>query len=325
MPSGLVTTDRQGRVTFVNRAGRIILGLPPEGPIWQELEGIFPGIHTLNSRSRRHELVVDTPAGERILGLTVANFQQTSEGLLIVFQDLTDLRRAERELRRVDQLAALGTFSAQLAHEIRNPLAAMRGAAQLLAQEDSQGQDARLITILLREADRLSLLVENFLRFARPPDPKLEMLDLSSIVAETLEMMRMDNLAEGVQVSSDLTPVVAPVDPSQLRQVLLNLLRNAFGAVQPHGQVRVAVTAEQDRVRIRVWDSAGAIPEDHLGRIFEPFFTTRQGGTGLGLSTAHSIVRAHQGQIHVTSSPDEGTEFILELPMQEARLASTGR
>ena len=306
----------------------------------------FPGIRALNARSRRHELVVDTPEGERTLGLTVASLnsipqsveratglanapdpQVDSEGFLIVFQDLTELRRVERELRRVDQLAALGSLSAQLAHEIRNPLASMRGAAQLLPQDE--GASGRISAILVREADRLSNLVENFLRFARPPEPTLESIDLADLVKETLEMVRLDASSEGLDLLSRLSPVRAPVDPSQLKQVLLNLLHNAFAAVRPSGRVEVETFAREGRARVRVWDSAGAIREDHLVRIFEPFFTTRQGGTGLGLSTAHSIVRAHQGQIHVTSSPTRGTEFIVDLPLEtvseEGRHAGAGR
>jgi two-component system sensor histidine kinase PilS (NtrC family) len=113
----------------------------------------------------------------------------------------------------------------------------------------------------------------------------------------------------------ELTPVRAMVDPDQLRQVLLNLLRNAFQAASAGGRVRVSLDVEADGApRLRVWDSAGSIPETHLGRIFEPFFTTRSGGTGLGLSSAHSIVRAHGGRIQVSSAPHAGTEFVVALP-----------
>jgi two-component system sensor histidine kinase PilS (NtrC family) len=326
MPSGLVTGDVEGRITFVNRAGRSILGLRPEGRLEGQLDDIFPGIRSLRADAKRHELVLETPAGERTLGLAVARLHGVQGGTLIVFQDLTDLRRAEGELRRMDQLAALGAFSAQLAHEVRNPLAAMRGAAQLLAQEENEGEvRERLTTILVREADRLSVLVDNFLRFARPPEPQKERTHLVSLVLEVLEMVRLDAASEGVRLESALDPVEAWVDPGQLKQVLLNLLRNALVAARPAGVIRVEVRAQEAQARIRVWDSAGSISEENLGRIFQPFFTTKEGGTGLGLSTAHSIVRAHQGQIHVSSSPAKGTEFVVELPLGEALRASAGR
>ena len=340
MPSGLVTGDSEGNLTFVNRAGRAILGLSPEGKVEGRLEEIFPGIKELDQSARRKEMTVDTESGERTLGLSVANLHGDGAGVLVVFQDLTQLRHVQQELRRVDQLAALGSLSAQLAHEVRNPLAAMRGAAQMLGQEnvppDSHG---RLTQILIREADRLSNLVENFLRFARPPNPRLERCDLAALIAETIEMARLDASTEGLNLDTRLAPVEAAVDPGQVKQVLLNLLRNAVTAARPNGTVRVELSARGSLARISVWDSAGAISEAHLERIFEPFFTTREGGTGLGLSTAHSIVRAHNGEIHVSSSPAKGTEFVVEVPLdsaqralgvggireEEARRASSGR
>jgi two-component system sensor histidine kinase PilS (NtrC family) len=207
-------------------------------------------------------------------------------------------------------------MAAQLAHEIRNPLAAMRGSAQLLAQ-DVQGDPgtSRLTAILLRESDRLSRLVEEFLRFARPPKPALRPVGLELLVKETMEMVQTDPLSQGVELELDLQPVTAQVDPDQVRQVLLNLVRNAFEVAAGGGRVRVSLASEGGVGRLCVWDSAGAIPESHLGRIFEPFFTTRSGGTGLGLATAYSIVRAHEGRIQVSSTPQAGTEFIVELPL----------
>jgi two-component system sensor histidine kinase PilS (NtrC family) len=263
--------------------------------------------------ARRVELPVQTPAGRRILGMSVTPLEN-DEGLLLVFQDLTDLRRMEDELRRSDHLAALGKLAAQLAHEIRNPLAAMRGSAQMLATD--QGLDRtsiRLAEILVRESDRLSELVEEVLRFSRPPPPQLQMGPLDQLVRETVEMLRADPLARGVEVEEALTESSAAMDPAQLRQVLINLLRNAFAAVGPGGKVRVTVDTAEGGPRVRIWDSAGSIPAQDLDRIFEPFYTTREGGTGLGLSTAHSIIRAHGGMIQVSSSPEGGTEFVVGL------------
>ncbi len=327
-PSGLLTCEEDGRITFINRAALSILGLEEAAAKNRLVQELLPGLPGLE-RVPRYELKVDTPRGARILGLTLAPLEGTERATrLIVFQDLTALRRAEDELRRADRLAALGTLAAQLAHEIRNPLAAMRGSAQMLAQ-DSAGEPgtARLTTILLRESDRLSRLVEEFLRFARPPPPQRRRVALEGLIRETVEMLQADPLSRGVELELDLRPVELAVDPDQIRQVLLNLLRNAFEAAGSGGRVSVVLAAEEGRVvRMRIWDSAGSIPESHLGRIFEPFFTTRSGGTGLGLATAYSIVRAHEGQLQVTSSPEAGTEFTVELPLaaEEVQGARTG-
>jgi two-component system, NtrC family, sensor histidine kinase PilS len=317
MPSGLITSDARGHVTFVNRAASAILGLEEAQPVGEHVNVLLPGALAHEAPARRRELSVQTRGGTRTLGLSVSGLEGTGdEGTLIVFQDLTELRRIEEDLRRADRLASLGTLAAQLAHEIRNPLAAMRGSAQLLVQ--APGADptsARLVDILLRESDRLSKLVEDFLRFARPPPPLKQALDLRVLVAETVDMLCADPLADQIRVERDLEPLRVPVDADQLRQVLINLLRNAFQAVGAGGTVRVTLRQEQGRGRLAIWDSAGSIPAAHLSRIFEPFFSTREGGSGLGLSTAHSLVRAHGGSLQVSSSPREGTEFLIQLPL----------
>ncbi len=319
MPSGLITSDAAGVVTFVNRAASSILALEPRLSPGTLVESVLPGALGSDARLRRRELTVQTPAGTRTLGLTVTGLDEPGDGgTLIVFQDLTELRRIEEDLKRADRLAALGTLSAQLAHEIRNPLAAMRGSAQLLLQEPgtTDPTSAKLVEILLRESDRLSKLVDDFLRFARPPPPSRRELELEVLVAETVDMLRVDPIAQEIQVEMVLAPVRMPVDPDQLRQVLINILRNAFQAAGRGGRVRVTLDVAAESALLRIWDSAGSIPVADLSRIFEPFFSTREGGTGLGLSTAYSIVRAHGGNIRVRSSPQEGTEFLIQLPLR---------
>jgi two-component system sensor histidine kinase PilS (NtrC family) len=312
MPSGLVTCDASGRVTFVNPAGETILGLTSDWP--HDIERLLPGLRGLMQGVKRAELSVPTPSGQRILGLTVTPLEESAGSTLVVFQDLTELRRAEEQLRTVDHLASLGKFSAQLAHEIRNPLASMRGAAQMLGDESKgDAPAARLSRILIREADRLSELVEDFLKFARPPPPKLEPIDLGKLIGDTVEMLKTDPLARGVTLEVSAGPVLGNGDSAQLQQVVINLVRNALAAVGSGGRVRVIAELRHGRPQIRVWDSAGKIPGSDLTRIFEPFYSTRPGGTGLGLSTAHNIVRSHGGEISVKSTPAEGTEFVVAL------------
>lgn len=327
MPSGLITCKSDGTITFINKAGSIILGLPTEGTKPENIEQLIPGALKLVPGARRSEVAVGTEAGRRVLGLSVTQLEGNQDSLLMVFQDLTDLRRMEDELRRIDHLAALGTLAAQLAHEIHNPLASMRGSAQLLAGEAStDGESSRLAQILIRESDRLAALVEDFLRFARPPPPVVRSCSLSQLVADTVDLLRADPLVAGVELETRLIDVSAPVDPDQIRQVLLNLLRNACAAVGPGGKVRIQLEQDGGSSRIRVWDSAGSIPESHLRCIFDPFFTTRDGGNGLGLSIAHSIVQGHGGMIQVSSSPASGTEFVVGLPTSSgAAVANPGR
>jgi two-component system sensor histidine kinase PilS (NtrC family) len=325
MPSGLISCESDGTIIFVNRAASAILGIA-EGSGGQ-IEEVVPGIRRLNPDSRRAELQINTPSGQKILGLALTALEGEDGAFLVVFQDLTQLRRTEAELQRIDRLAALGTLAAQLAHEIRNPLASMRGSAQMIAAGDSDSTGSvRLANILVREADRLSTLVENFLRFSRPPPPVLSRQSLRRIIVDMLEVLSADPFTRGIALTTQLAEVSAEVDADQMTQALINILRNAFAAAGSSGEVRIFLEESAQGPQIRIWDSAGSIPKANLERIFEPFFSTRESGTGLGLSTAHSIVRAHGGTIHVTSSPERGTEFTLGLPAtKEVGVGDPGR
>lgn len=312
IPSGLVTCDPGGRVTYVNPAARAILGLADRPSAELTVDELMPGVLQLRT-GRRSELTVKTPRGERSLGLSMTPLEGP-DGVLIVFQDLTELRRAERELDRLDRLASLGRLSAQLAHEVRNPLASMRGAAQLLVGDTSGTPQERMARLIVTEADRLSGLVDGYLRLARPPPPERVHSRVDRIAAETVEVMRADPSASAVALDEQLEPVEAWFDVDQLKQVLFNLLRNALAAAGRGGQVRVETRRLGDQAELRVWDSAGSIHADDIARLFEPFFSRQEGGTGLGLSTVQSIVHAHHGTIDVESAPGKGTTFTIRLP-----------
>ena len=314
MPSGLLTADAAGNATFVNRAGETILQVSAdELPL--PVDRLIPGVLALpppQAGRPRAELTVFTPNGQRTLGLAVVPLHSPAGARLIVFQDLTQLRRAEEELRRADRLAELGALSAELAHEIKNPLAAMRGSAELLG-EAGDTETRRLVGILRREADRLGTLVDEFLAFARPTVPIRRRCALDDLVRQTVELLSADPLAVGVQIEVEPAGLEADVDPNQIRQVLLNILRNALAAAGRGGRVRAYFSKDGDTSRIHIWDSAGSIASTDLPHIFEPFFSKTPGGTGLGLSTVHSIVRAHGGHVHVSSSPTRGTEVVVAL------------
>ena len=326
MPSGLITCMADGTITFINRAAASILGADRDGSTPDNVDALIPGVTKLAPGGRRSEIAVATENGRRVLGLNATRLEGKEDSLLIIFQDLTDLRQMEDQLRRIDHLAALGTLAAQLAHEIHNPLASMRGSAQLLAAEAGEHEQSwRLAKILIRESDRLTTLLEDFLHFARPPPPVFREYSLTQLVSETVDLLRADPLAAGLDLEVALSDVSAKFDPDQIRQVVLNLLRNACTAVGQGGKVRVFLEQTEAGPVVRVWDSAGSIPEAHLGCIFDPFFTTRDGGSGLGLSIAHSIVQAHGGMIRVSSAPESGTEFVVAFPISSgAAIANPG-
>lgn len=310
MPSGLITCDENGRLTYMNPAAAGILGLG--GPSRElAIDQVLPGV-TQALGARRAELQIPTPKGELTLGLSVTPLDTDSGALLIVFQDLTQLRRLEADLGRIDRLAALGKVSAQLAHEVRNPLASIRGSAQLIGTDAPEGsQQERLARLIVRESDRLAGLVDNYLKLARPPPPSLSPERLDQVASETVEMLRADPALRLLRIEQVLEPVTARVDAGQVKQLLINLLRNAMAATDNQGPIRVAVREQRGAPVLEVWDGAGKLAPEHQPRVFEPFFSTKQGGTGLGLTTVHSIVQAHGGDIAVRSSPDEGTSFVV--------------
>ncbi len=314
IPSGLLTADGQGVITYANPAAEAILD-EPGGLLGRPVEALIPNV--LSARTgRRLETMAATRAGKRSLGLSITPLVG-QPGYLLVFQDLTELRRMQVELSQIDHLASLGRTMATLAHEVKNPLAAVRGSAQLLATEQPAGTPGeRLTQLIVRESDRLVELLDSYLALARPAAPVRGPTALDRLAAETIEMLRNDPEVANRVIEEQLAPATASVDPGQVKQVLINLLRNACAAVQAGGRVRVTVAPSAAGVTLEVWDSAGALAAEDLDRVFQPFYTTKQGGTGLGLSTSRSIVLAHGGAIEVSSSAQSGTSFVVRLPAE---------
>jgi len=243
---------------------------------------------------------------------------------MILFEDLTALRETQEAVRRSDRLAAVGHLAAGLAHELRNPLASMSGAVELLGR-GSKLTDAerRLMEIVAREAERLNALVKDFLAFARPADAQLEPTDVAALSDETLGVFRHSPGAAGIELlRSGVTSLRVKADQAQLRQVLWNLLQNAADAMNGQGHITLDVNVTRTGFcRIAVADSGPGIPAEHLEHLFEPFFTTKAIGTGLGLAFVHRIVEAHGGRVEVQSAPGSGTTFAVILPrgMEDGR------
>lgn len=306
IPSGLAVVEVvPGRIRYVNPAGLSILGL--EDGAFPPVEVVFPGVFSVVV-GRRWELISSTARGDRILGVSTSTLD--AETVLIVFQDLTDVRRKEDEMARLDELAELGKVSATLAHEVRNPLASMRGSAQMLLGDAVEGSpQQRLSRIIVREADRLAYLVDHYLELARPKAPQRTKVRLDTLVSETIEVLRADPAARGIAIEEHLAFREESLDAAQVKQVLINLLRNAFRAAGPKGRVRVSVLGLPATTLFEVWDSAGSVRPDELPHLFEPFYSREPDGTGLGLSTAQSIAHAHGARLSVESSPAKGTTF----------------
>lgn len=230
----------------------------------------------------------------------------------------------QRELARSERLSSLGQMAAGLAHEIRNPLGSIQGAAELLGDDAPAGSKKReLFDVLQKESRRLGGVVDDFLTFARPRPLTLAPVEIAAVIERSVSQMQIDANARSIKIDTKLDPQLPRIDADaeQLHQVLLNLLLNALAASPDHARIEVsAARTSHDSltaVAITVQDWGAGIPEDALSRVFDPFFTTRESGTGLGLSISHTIVTDHGGSIDIDSTPGNGCAVTVTLPIMK--------
>lgn len=248
-----------------------------------------------------------------------AKLERTTRELERVYQELQ--QNIER-LRKSERLYAAGQLSASLAHEIRNPLASISGAAGILKRGHGSTENVNdCLEIIEKESQRLNKLLTSFLDFARPRAPRFQRTDLNTIVDSVAALARHADGFREVELRRDVRSVLPEIecDPEQLKQVLLNLLINAAQASPLHGTVWVSASQGSDRVEIAVRDQGCGMPRELQDQIFDPFFTTKENGTGLGLAIASMIVDQHGGLLTATSNPGKGMTFRLELPLNRER------
>lgn len=322
--SGILTTDRQGRISFVNPAGEEILEQGVDALRGRPLAEIFPASSAegADAPTPRSEAVWRTPSGkERLLGFAVTPLRDPAGrriGSIVVFQDLTELRALEERAARSERLALVGELAAGLAHELRNPLASIFGAIEMLAQEGG-ADDQPLYGIVLRETERLNRLVTEFLAFATPSPPRLAPVEIAEMLRSTLEVFSLEPAARGLRIESRLEPCWALADEDQMRQVVWNLLLNAAQASREGGRITVACAPEgDDAVLLYVEDEGCGIPAHMRDKIFAPFFTTKEAGSGLGLPMVHRVVESLGGDLALKSEEGVGTRFSIRLQRAEA-------
>jgi signal transduction histidine kinase len=236
-----------------------------------------------------------------------------------------DLKKQKAIIRRADRLASLGTLTAGLAHEIRNPLVAIKTLTQLLPERlDDEEFRTNFLAIASGEVDRLSSLVNELLEFARPTEPKLQPEDLREIMNGMILLISPETKKKAVEIvkhyEDNLPPIL--VDREQIRQVFLNILINAIDATPEGGRIDIQIRSfvkddGQEFIQVETHDTGAGIPEEHIEHIFTPFFTTKEKGSGLGLAISNQIVQEHQGTITVESRPGAGSSFIIDFPLRQ--------
>lgn len=321
IPSGLVTTDIAGRVLLFNMAAKAITGLGSEAAIGEEIQNIFPFLKESWKTNVRMEGDIPCDGRKKTIGITISGMKNAAgalTGYIAIFQDLTQIKSMMEEIRLKEKLAAIGELSANMAHEIRNPLASLRGSIDMLQKASlSPAQRESLMNIALSEMDRLNRIITDFLTYSRPSKPVPERIDLTLLLNSSLELVGK-SAPEGVAIrAGGFEPIFVTADPQMLQQIFLNLCLNAFDAMPGGGALTVSSAKNGDSAQILFKDSGGGIAAENRDKIFFPFFTTKKTGTGLGLSIAMRLAQDHGGTIHVESNPGEGSTFKLLLPLSD--------
>jgi two-component system, NtrC family, sensor histidine kinase PilS len=320
--SGLLTVTRAGLVSSFNQEAERITGFSAQGVIGRPLEELFPTLGPIDAgeRQRRIQLEYLDRSGRTLhLGMSLSwlrNAHNEPDGAILIFQDLTHLVEMEEQLRKSERLGAIGQLAAGLAHEIRNPLASLSGAVELLASDlpASDRHSQALSQIVQRETARLNRLVSDFLTYARPGPGRSEPVALLALFEELAQLVARD-ASLGIEVRLDVPAGLAALgNPDQLRQVFWNLVLNAAQSEPSDRAVHVRARREGARVEVSIEDHGCGIDPEIRDRLFEPFYTTKPKGTGLGLATVHRVVEAHGGHIQITSAPGEGTTVRVVLP-----------
>jgi two-component system, NtrC family, sensor histidine kinase PilS len=333
LPSGLATTDRSLRVLTFNRAAEAITGVQsrsavgrPIGEVLQLPPAIVESIPAeLTSQGAcRHECKYG-PAdgrGEMDIGLTATHLETPGgrAGFLFTFQDLTKIKKLERDAAMQQRLAAVGEMAAGIAHEIRNPLASMSGSIQILRQElPLSSEQEQLMDIVMRESDRLNTTIRSFLAYARPQRFQLARFDMRRAVSDTSQLLRNSSeILDNHQIVAEVPhePLWYEADEGQIKQILWNLATNGLRAMPDGGRLTMRASAEHSSggVVLSVKDEGVGIAPEDIDGLFQPFHGSFAKGSGLGLAIVHRIVTDYSGHIQVSSQPGAGTTIDVRLP-----------
>jgi two-component system sensor histidine kinase PilS (NtrC family) len=327
--TGLITTSIDGKIRVVNPAAENLLGKTESELVGVPVSRLFldrlpePGSDSMHCEVRG--IVENGRHRQKTFGMTAAVLtapHRGPAGYVYMFEDLTEIRRLEREVRLRDRLAAVGRLAAGIAHEIRNPLSSIAGSVRVLSEVAALDEEQKiLVNIVNRESDRLNSIISDFLMYTREKQYEFTHVDLFPVLEETLLLLEnrktnKDGDPMNVRIVRDfrIKQAVTIADRDRMKQVFWNICDNALRAMPDGGTLTVTLReAEDDCWVISFTDTGKGMPGTQIEKMFEPFQSEFSGGTGLGLAIVYQIIQAHDGKISVRSAPGEGADFILRL------------
>jgi len=330
---GIIVIDAQGRIEAFNRAAEGLFGYTADEVQGRNVAMLMPSPHREEHDSYLSRYVATGSAriigigreveGRRKDGTTFPLHLSVGEMTLQgerkftgILHDLSARVAMEEQLREQAALVKLGEMAAVIAHEVKNPLAGIRGALQVCAARmTGEGADTHILTEIVARIDSLDHMMKDMLLFARPPKPKRAPTDLIPLVKTTVSLLSEDPELQGVDVEVDGAAPPVSADAEMLKVVFQNLLINSAHAMKGKGRIRVAIDAADADCQVAFMDTGPGIPAEIRDKIFAPFFTTKSRGTGLGLPTVKRLIEAHDGQVVLDCPPDGGTTVVIRLPL----------
>ncbi len=333
MGSGLIIVDLEGKITSMNQAAERILGYKSKEVEEIALEDLKAEgeKRILNWEDIRREVVrIDQEVelikrgGDTVLvGFSTSprkNVKGEMVGAIVIFRDLTEIKKMRENMRYKDRLASLGELTAGIAHEIRNPLAGIKTTAQALKSEfDPQDPKCEYLEKIIKEINRTNSLLQELFIFARPQKPQFVPYDVTKVLERVISMQEKSIEERGVEIKKDYAPdlPLVPLDPNQIYQVFLNLIINAVQAMPKGGDLFLTVKQDgKDWISVIIRDTGVGMSEEVRAKLFDPFFTTKSMGTGLGLAISYRIIQEHGGMVTVESKPGQGAKFTIRLPLK---------
>ena len=326
--SGLITTGLDGRITLVNAAAQRLLERTPADLLGSRVDELFlDRLPSVESKNAYGEVRFDAPTKfrktvrVRVAALTVP--ERGDLGCVYVLDDLTELRRLEREVRMQDRLAAVGRLAAAIAHEIRNPLTSIAGSVSMLSGVPEMNEEhRRLLDIVTRESQRLNSIITDFLNYSRTKQYHFEKVDLIQLVEDTLTLMDHRMIAEKTGITIErrfaVRQALVFADGDKIKQVFWNFCENAVRAMKGGGALTVTLESLGDDWQVGFTDTGAGMSPQQIEKIFEPFQSNFEGGTGLGLAIVYQVVQAHEGKVWARSKQGQGTTFVLRLRRLDA-------